>query len=90
MALWDAVAQTPMAKLPAHGGHKALAFSPRGNLLAWGREDAHGTPVVRLRDLSTQKDMASLPHSNRVVSLAFSPDAKAMATLDYSGTANSS
>jgi WD40 repeat protein len=43
-------------------------------------------PVVSLRDLSTQKEIARLPHSADPVSLAFSPDAKAMATLAYDGT----
>jgi len=86
VAVWDAVAQRQIAKLPAYGGPKAVAFSPRGNLLAWGREDTNGTPGVSLRDVSTQQDMASLPHSDRVVSLAFAPDVKAMATLAYDGT----
>ncbi len=88
VALWDAVAKRPRAELPAHGRRwcKALAFSPRGNLLAWSDEDASGMPVVSLRDLSTQKEVARLPHSADPVSLAFSPDAKAMATLAYDGT----
>ena len=88
VALWDAVARRLRAELPAHGCRwcKALTFSPRGNLLAWSDEDADGMPVVSLRDLSTQKEIARLPHSADPVSLAFSPDAKAMATLAYDGT----
>ena len=43
-------------------------------------------PVVSLRDLSTQKEIARFPHSADLVSVAFSPDAKAMATLADDGT----
>ena len=88
LALWDAVAKRPKVELPAHGRRwcRALAFSPRGNVLAWSDEDANGMPVVSLRDLSTQKEVVRLPHSADPVSLAFSPDAKAMATLAYDGT----
>ncbi|MEK7677748.1 MAG: WD40 repeat domain-containing protein [Verrucomicrobiota bacterium] len=62
-----------------------MAFSPRGNLLAWGSQDARGKPVVSLRDLSAQKEIAAFPHSAKVVSVAFSPDAQAMATLADDG-----
>ena len=42
MALWDAVAKKPVAERPGARGYKALAFAPRGNLLAWGNVDARG------------------------------------------------
>jgi WD40 repeat protein len=88
LALWDAVAKRSRAELPAQGRgwcNKALAFAPRGNLLAWGSKDASGKPVVSLRDLNTQKEIAAFPHSAELVSVAFSPDAKAMATLADDG-----
>jgi WD40 repeat protein/serine/threonine protein kinase len=90
VALWDAVAKRPKAELPAHGRRwcKALAFSLQGNLLAWGSAEAGGKSVVLLRELSSGKEMSPLPHSNPVVSLAFSPDAKTLATLAYDGTAS--
>jgi WD40 repeat protein len=36
--------------------------------------------------LGAQKEIARLPHSADVVSVAFAPDAKVLATLDYDGT----
>ncbi len=88
LVLWDAVEQRPRRELPVEGRPfcKALAFSPRGSLLAWGHENASGTHVVSVLDLSTQKEVASLPHTHLVASLAFSPDAHALATLAYDGT----
>jgi serine/threonine protein kinase len=91
LALWDAVAKRLAAELPANaalGGrwcNKTLAFAPRGNLLAWGSKDASGKPVVSLRDLNAQKEIAAFPHSADLVSIAFSPDAQAMATLADDG-----
>lgn len=86
VTLWDTVAKRPVTELPGAGWPKALAFSPRGNLLAWGNKEASDRPVVRLRDVNTQKELPPLPHSNSVVSLAFSPDANALATLTVDGT----
>ncbi len=89
VAIWDAVAKRPRAELPAHDWgwcNKALAFAPRGNLLAWGNRDGSGKSVVSLRDLSTQKEIAAFPHSTKLVSIAFSPDAETMGTLAYDGT----
>jgi len=88
VALWDALAKRPRTELPGHGWrrYKALAFAPRGNLLAWGNKDASGAPVVSFWDVSAQKEIAAFPHSAALVSVAFAPDAKAMATLAYDGT----
>ncbi len=92
VALWDAAAKRFLSELPANaavGGrwcNKALVFAPRGNLLAWGSQDVRGKPVVCLRDVSAQKGIAAFPHSADPVSVAFSPDAQAMATLAYDGT----
>jgi WD40 repeat protein len=86
IALWDTVAKRAVANLPGAGYYKALAFSPRTNLLAWGNKDASGTPVISLWDVSEQKETAALPHSAAIVSVAFSPDAQEMATLAYDGT----
>jgi len=92
VALWDAAARRLLSELPANaalGGrwcNKALAFSPRGNLLAWGSQDGSGKPVVSLRDVKAQKEIAAFSLSADPVSVAFSPDAKAMATLAYDET----
>lgn len=87
VALWDALAQRPVTDLPAHGRRycKALACSSKGSLLAWGNRDANKNPVVSLRDVSTQRDLAPLPHPDRVAALAFSPDASVLATLACDG-----
>jgi eukaryotic-like serine/threonine-protein kinase len=88
VALWDAVAKRLRTELPGHGrrSYKALAFAPRGNSLAWGGQDGSAKPVVTLRDLSAQQEIAALPHSAAVVSVAFSPDAQVMASLAYDGS----
>jgi len=90
VALWDALAKRSVTNLPARAVrwrwcNKALAFSPREPLLAWGNTDTNGTPILSLRDLAEQKTIARLPHSADVVSVAFAPDAKVLATLDYGG-----
>ena len=91
VALWDTLAKRSVTNLPARAVrwrwcNKALAFSPREPLLAWGNTNASGAPILSLRDLGEQKEIARLPHSADVVSVAFSPDAKVLATLDYDGT----
>ncbi len=88
VAVWDTVAKRPLPELRAAGIRwcKALAFSPKGNLLAWGSADASGAPNVSLWDVNARKERAALPHSSLVASLAFSPDAKVLASLAYDGT----
>ncbi len=91
VALWDPLAKRLLAELPADAVrwrwcNKALAFSPRGNLLAWGNGDASGGPIVTLRDVSAQREVAQFPLSADLVSVAFAPDAKELATLAYDGT----
>jgi WD40 repeat protein/predicted Ser/Thr protein kinase len=88
LALWNVVERRPLAQLSVDGRRwcKALAFSPRGTLLAWCRKDTGARPVVSLLDVSTQKEIASLPHTDSVASLAFSHDVRQIATLAYDGT----
>jgi len=86
--LWDPLAKRLVMKQSGAGRYKALAFSPRGNLLAWGNEDANGTAVVSLWDVSTRKEITPLRHplhTNGIVSIAFAPDAKVLASLDDAG-----
>ncbi|HOC01264.1 MAG TPA: protein kinase [Verrucomicrobiota bacterium] len=89
VALRDAVAKRAVAELPGAGdycAYKALAFSPAGDVLAWGNQGADKTPQVSLWDLRAQQETARLPHSALLVSLAFSPDGKVLATLTEDGT----
>ncbi len=86
VALWDAVAKRPATELPGAGPSRALAFSPRSNLLAWGTKDAGGAALVSLCDLSAQKEIVRFPHSHAILSIAFSPDSRQMAALAFNGT----
>ncbi len=89
VALWDAVTRKQVAELTGGGSRwckKALAFSPEGNLMAWGSAEANGQPVVRFRDLKLQKDLTPLAHPGHLVSLTFSPDAQSLATLATDGS----
>ena len=87
VSLWDALARAPVLELPGRlwGTHKALALSSHGSLLAWASTDEGGKPAIRLWDWRARKDIANLPHSEPIVSVAFSPDAAMLATLDYGG-----
>jgi WD40 repeat protein/serine/threonine protein kinase len=90
VALWDPRTKRLRSELPAIARdwrwcNKALAFSPRGNRLAWGNTDSSGAPILSLQELSEQKEIARLPHSADVVSVTFAPDAQVLATLDYDG-----
>ncbi len=89
VALWDAVTRQPVTELPVAGRYvryKALDFSPEGRFLAWGSREDSGAAFVTLWDLTAQKEMARFPHSsNLVVSLAFAPDARWLATLAEDG-----
>jgi WD40 repeat protein len=85
VALWDAVAKRAVAEMRGGGYYKALAFAPRGRLLAWGNEDPIGQPVVSVRNLDARTSTAHFALSDKLVSVAFSPDAKVMATLAHDG-----
>ncbi len=85
VALWETVAKRSVAEMPGGGYYKALAFAPRGGLLAWGNEDPIGQPVVSVRDLDARTPSAHFPLSEELVSVAFSPDTRAMATLAHDG-----
>jgi WD40 repeat protein len=88
VSLWDTAARQPVTELVASGrfgGYKALAFSPRGDLLAWGSEPAVGQHGLSLWDLNACMEVACLVHSAGVVSAAFSPDAHVIATLARDG-----
>jgi WD40 repeat protein len=79
VALWDAVAKRSVAEMPGGGYYKALAFAPRGSLLAWGAKNPIGQPVVSVRDWDARKPTAHFPLSDELVSVAFSPDGRTLA-----------
>ena len=58
---------------------KAVAFSPDGELLATAGLD------VKLWDVHTRKEIATLKHGRWVWAVAFSPDGQLLATGDESG-----
>lgn len=90
LALWDAVAKCPMVELPARAvvqprRHRAVAFSPQGDLLAWGTANSNGAPAASLRDLRTGRELQRFTSSEEFVSLSFSPDGKLLAALVRDG-----
>jgi WD40 repeat protein len=69
-----------------------LAFSPDGKTLAtcggtWGtREVGPGAGELKLWDLATRTERAALDgHTERVFSVAFSPDGKTLASAGWDG-----
>jgi eukaryotic-like serine/threonine-protein kinase len=81
VVLWDFQARRPVSEHRASPWFKALAASPTNHLFAWGTRESNGAPLVLLWDAAAQREVARLPHTDEVVSLAFSPDAQWLATL---------
>jgi WD40 repeat protein len=74
--LWDTATRTATA-IPATAAGWAIAYSPRGDLLASGDGK---NPVVRLWEVAT-RHAATLPgQAGKVFSVAFSPDGKTLAS----------
>lgn len=88
MTLWDlrdAADRRKVMEQRGGQGPKALAFAPHGDLLAWGSADETGRPGLSLWHAAPPQPVAWLPHSATVVSVAFSPDASALAALAEDG-----
>jgi WD40 repeat protein/serine/threonine protein kinase/tetratricopeptide (TPR) repeat protein len=69
----------------------SLTFSPDGRWLAAGFGELHWfvgdhDQVVKVWDLASGQEAATLPHRNTVPSLAFSPDSATLATACYDRT----
>ena len=74
--LWNTSTLTHIATLEGHPiGVYSVAFSPDGMTLAAG-----AGRKVRLWDVATKQNSATLPHPYFVVSVSFSPDGKTLAS----------
>lgn len=67
-------------ELPGAGSVAALAFSPLGDLLAYGAEQDDGLPYTCLYEVAQRKEFGRLPGSAPAAHCAFSPDGSRMAT----------
>jgi WD40 repeat protein len=79
VVLWDLVAQREVRRLtPQPGPIYALAFGPRGDVLA----AATSTNVLVLWDIARGEKVAQFPSLGSVFVVEFSGDGKTLATLD--------
>ena len=77
--LWDVENQRHLKTLQGHKGQIfSVAFSLDGKTLASGAEDA----AIKLWEVATGKDLATLRHTSNVKSVAFSPDGAILATVE--------
>jgi WD40 repeat protein len=89
--IWDVVTQSaePLAILTGHQGRVHLRLAPDGRVLlsanrGWG-ETYRG--VVKFWDLSTRREIASLPaHPKGVWAMTISPDGRILATPSFDHT----
>lgn len=83
--LWDVATGKEHATLKGKGEYEivhSVAFSSDGNLLAAGSGSVTGNGTLRLWDLETGKERTVLQgHSDQLRSVAFSPDAKWLASV---------
>jgi WD40 repeat protein len=89
VAVWDLDRKVVTDQLTGMaGGVNTLAFSPDGKLLAVAGGKPYSPGEVRLYDARSLKPLATLTgHKEVVLSEAFSPDSKRLATVSYDKTA---
>jgi RNA polymerase sigma factor (sigma-70 family) len=84
--LWDVASAKELRRLTAGSSVYSVAFSPDGKLLASGGGERGKSGAVKLWDLATGKQIASLEgHADLVVSVAFAPDARTLAAVGRDG-----
>ena len=79
--LWDVETGQKLAELK-HKNVKSVKFSPDGTMLVSGGKDN----VVRLWNVTTEQNTATLTHKSWVYSVSFSPDGKTFASASGDGT----
>jgi WD40 repeat protein/tRNA A-37 threonylcarbamoyl transferase component Bud32 len=88
VTLWDLNTQRPLTELPAPGWIWAMTLSPNSGLLALSRpKTVEQPPTVELWNLHLRQLARTLRPKSSVISLAFSPDGKLLATLNDRGAA---
>ena len=81
--LWEVETQQSVITLDEHAGLvSSVSFSPDGRTLASGAYDN----TVKLWDVETQTNIATFPHTARVLSVSFSPDGRTLASGAYDNT----
>lgn len=74
--LWQFPSCRPAGAFKGHvGGVNHVAFSPDGRTLATGAYDGR----IKLWNMATQQEVATLPHPGVINALRFSPDGRALA-----------
>jgi WD40 repeat protein len=81
VSLWDIPTRKKTAVLPGGSYLRALAFSPRGDLLASGHWQAAGQPGGALWDVAKTQLVVHLRHPDRVRSVVFSHDGTRLAAF---------
>jgi eukaryotic-like serine/threonine-protein kinase len=81
-ALWDAASGQEIAPLKAHKeGVFWVAFSPSGKPLATASDDR----TVKLWNIATRREVATIPHEKPVLYAGFTPDGRTLVTGTLGG-----
>jgi len=85
--VWDVEEKKEVAALTAHAGETwAVAFTPDGKLLASGGGDWNKPGEIRLWEVGTWRERATLQHTGEVLCLAVAPDGRSLAAGSWDRT----